>query len=91
MVRDIFAECGEINQVRFACNEDGSFRGFGHVQFTTEEATDDAVKMVGSDVNGKPLRVESPGNKDRDGGRGFINKNRGGIVSPSSKKTTFDE
>jgi len=57
-LREIFGSCGDINQVRFAMGEDGSFRGFGHVQFTSGDSTDAAVQLAGSDVNGRPIRVD---------------------------------
>jgi nucleolin len=57
-LRILFGECGEVNQVRFATAEDGGFRGFGHVQFTDGESTDAAVKLHGSDVNGRAIRVD---------------------------------
>ena len=59
-------------------DENGSFKGFGHVQFYDGAATDEAVKLAGTDINGRGCRVDyapprqrpdgaSPG---RGGGRG---------------------
>ena len=39
-MRSVFGEAGEISSVRFATNEDGSFRGFGHVSFYDGNCTD---------------------------------------------------
>lgn len=35
---EFFEKAGEIVGVRLAASEDGGFRGFGHVEFATEEA-----------------------------------------------------
>lgn len=36
---NFFKDCGEVVDVRFATRpEDGSFKGFGHVEFATVEA-----------------------------------------------------
>lgn len=43
---NLFKEAGEVVDVRFATNkDDGSFRGFGHVEFSTSE---DAQKVCAS-------------------------------------------
>lgn len=34
---EFFKEAGEIVEVRLSVAEDGSFKGFGHVEFATEE------------------------------------------------------
>jgi len=82
-MKDLFGECGEVLQVRFATGEDGGFRGFGHVQFTSGEACDAAVKLAGSDINGRAIRVDYAPPRNRPsfgdsprGGRG------GGAFSP---------
>ena len=79
-IREIFSPCGEINRIRFATNpETGDFKGFGHVEFFDGNSTDAAVKLAGTDVNGRAIRVDyaPPRNRDsfgggggRDGGRG---------------------
>lgn len=35
---NFFKEAGDVVDVRFATNEEGRFRGFGHVEFVTAEA-----------------------------------------------------
>lgn len=34
----LFKECGEIVDVRLHTDDEGRFRGFGHVEFATQEA-----------------------------------------------------
>ncbi|KAG3239966.1 hypothetical protein PI124_g15110, partial [Phytophthora idaei] len=48
-IRETFGECGEILSCRLATDrETGEFRGFGHVDFASTEAVDEAVKLAGS-------------------------------------------
>lgn len=35
---EFFKDAGEVVDIRFASNEEGRFKGFGHVEFATEEA-----------------------------------------------------
>lgn len=35
---EFFKETGEVVEVRLSAGEDGSFKGFGHVEFATVEA-----------------------------------------------------
>lgn len=35
---EFFKDVGEVYEVRLAKNAEGEFRGFGHVEFTSEEA-----------------------------------------------------
>ena len=73
-VRELFSTVGEIENVRFATlPEDGSFRGFGHVQFVNGDDTEAAVaKLQGALINGKALRIDyaPPRNRDSSGGGG---------------------
>ena len=84
-LREVFGAAGDISSVRFATAEDGSFRGFGHVSFYSPADTDKAVKLAGTDIKGRAVRVDyapprnrdslgSPGGRGpgrgRDGGRG---------------------
>lgn len=57
-VRSTFGECGDIKSVRFAEDrESGEFRGFGHVEFYDGVGVDEAMKLAGTDVMGRPIRV----------------------------------
>jgi nucleolin len=80
-VRATFADCGEITGVRFAEDrETGKFKGFGHVEFSTTEATDVAVALAGTDVCGRAIRVDFAAVKQRPafGSGGFGGGGRGG-------------
>jgi len=72
-LREAFGECGEITQVRFAEDRDtGQFKGFGHIEFANTESTNLAVKMTGTDIMGRPVRVDfaNPRKNSFGGGRG---------------------
>ena len=79
-IRAAFGECGEISSVRFATDkETGDFKGFGHVEFTETEATDKAVEMAGTDICGRPVRVDYANDKRNSmGGGGASPGGRGG-------------
>jgi len=82
-VRELFSTVGEIANVRFATNPDGSFKGFGHVEYVDGNDTDKAVKdLQGSVLNGKSLRVDYAPPRNREsfgaGGRGEGRGGRGG-------------
>ncbi|XP_022861368.1 heterogeneous nuclear ribonucleoprotein A3 homolog 1-like isoform X3 [Olea europaea var. sylvestris] len=51
-VEEFFKDAGEIVDIRFAMNEDDTFRGFGHIEFATVEA---AEKQALLELNGKHL------------------------------------
>ena len=83
-LREVFAPAGVVDRVRFAMGEDGSFKGFAHVQFSDGACTDEAVKMAGTDINGRAIRVDYAPPRDRQsvgggasGGRGRGDGGRG--------------
>ena len=77
-VRDFFADCGEIDQVRFAEDrqvDPPRFKGFGYVQFAAHcagEAVDKAVKKNGEYLMDRDLRCDysAPRTGFSGGGRG---------------------
>jgi len=70
-LREAFAECGEISQIRFATDrETGDFRGYGHMEFVNSESTDLAVQMAGTDIMGRACRVDFAADKRAGGGFG---------------------
>ena len=84
-LREVFASVGNVDRIRFATAEDGSFKGFAHVQFSDGASTDEAVKMAGTDINGRSIRVDYAPPRDRQsagggasGGRGRGDGGRGG-------------
>jgi len=80
-LREAFGECGEITQVRFAEDrETGQFKGFGHIEFAKTESTNLAVKMTGTNIMGRPVRVDfaNPRKNTFAGGRGRGPGKKGG-------------
>uniref|UniRef100_A0A0D9W9M5 RRM domain-containing protein n=1 Tax=Leersia perrieri TaxID=77586 RepID=A0A0D9W9M5_9ORYZ len=57
-VKQFFQEAGEIVDIRFSTFEDGSFRGFGHVEFATAEAAKKALELAGHDLMGRPVKLD---------------------------------
>lgn len=79
-MREIFSAAGEISSVRFATGEDGGFRGFGHVSFYNGNDVEEAIKLAGTQLNGRAIRVDfaPPRNRESTGGRGRGDGGRGG-------------
>lgn len=79
---ELFGQCGEVAKVRFATSpEDGSFKGFAHVQFSSGDSVDAAVQLYGTELNGRAIRVDYAPPRNRDslgGGRGEGGRGRGG-------------
>ena len=58
-IRAAFDSCGTITAIRFATDRNtGDFRGFGHVEFEEEDAAEKAVAVAGTNVAGRPIRVD---------------------------------
>ncbi|KAI4965265.1 hypothetical protein ZWY2020_054922 [Hordeum vulgare] len=51
-VKQFFGEAGEVCDIRFATADDGSFKGFAHVEFATTEAAQKAYELNGHDLSG---------------------------------------
>jgi nucleolin len=84
ILTEVFSQAGDVARVRMAQNEDGSFKGFAHVQFYKTEDTDAAVALAGTEVNGRSIRVDfAPPREAGGGGRGGGGRG-GGRGSPSS-------
>jgi len=91
-LRDAFGDCGEITQVRFAEDrETGHFKGFGHIEFANTESTNLAVKMTGTDIMGRPVRVDyaNPRKKNFVGARGRALGKRSGRGSDGGRGGSF--
>ena len=57
--------------MRFAADrETGRLRGFGLVEFTTLEASKKAIEKTGTEVCGRPIRVDYDAPRAEGGGRG---------------------
>ncbi|XP_061950197.1 nucleolin 2-like [Populus nigra] len=57
-VESFFKGAGEVADVRFALDADERFRGFGHVEFTTAEAAQKALKLHGTTLLGRDVRLD---------------------------------
>eukprot|EP01035_Chromulina_nebulosa_P020296 gene20296-26347_t len=81
IIRETFEKFGEVTQVRFAMDEEGSFKGFGHVEFADGDSTVEAVKVHGTTISGRAIRVDYAPPRNREstgGGRGRGGGDRGG-------------
>lgn len=58
-----------MDDVRLATKDDGSYRGYGHVEFVSEEAASKPLGKNGQDLLGHPIRLDfstkrgAPGSK----------------------------
>jgi len=57
-VKQFFEEAGEVVDVRLSTFEDGSMRGYGHVEFATAEAAQKALEFANHDLMGRPVKVD---------------------------------
>jgi cold-inducible RNA-binding protein len=92
-LKDHFSGAGKVVSVKIITDRDsGRSKGFGFIEFETEEEAANAIKMYhDSDYGGRKLAVAeakpqeprdnrgySPRNDDRRGGGGYSNDRRGG-------------
>ncbi|KAI3903793.1 hypothetical protein MKW92_012942 [Papaver armeniacum] len=56
-VINLFKVAGHIADVRFLYDENGIFRRIGYVEFATEEAAKEALKLDGKKLSGRLLRL----------------------------------
>ena len=100
-VKKVFKDCGEIEHVRFATDrETGKVRGFGYIEFVNAESVDEAMKLQGQMVMGRPIRIDYAENRrsnavfsgGKDGrGRGGEKFSRGRVGREfSGNKIRFD-
>ena len=76
-LRNAFAECGEIISVRLPTDrETGQAKGFGYIQFSSIEEAKAAVAFNGTELAGRPCRLDFAGKKPE--GSGFGGGGRGG-------------
>lgn len=81
-LRAAFAEYGNVTDARIVMDRDtGRSRGFGFVEMDDDAAAESAIEgMNGSDLDGRPLRVNEaqPRGDRRNGGGGGGGRGRGG-------------
>lgn len=101
-IKKLFKDCGEIEHVRFATDrETGKVKGFGYIEFVNAESVDEAIKLQGQMVMGRPISVDYAENRRSDavfgngkdsrghGGERF-SRGRGGRREFSGNKTRFN-
>ena len=78
-LQDFFREVGEISSVKIITDrETGRSRGFGFVEFTSEESANAAVNsMNGAELDGRVLKVSIAMERNQRSG-GYDNRDRGG-------------
>lgn len=54
----LFEASGEVREIRISRDKQGRKRGYAHVDFHTFEDTDKAVKLNGTSVAGRKIRVD---------------------------------
>ena len=71
-LHEAFAQFGEITEAKVICDRDsGRSRGFGFVTFVDEEAADKAISALdGTELDGRPVKVNVARERNRDGGGG---------------------
>jgi len=52
---EFFSDCGEVSDVRISQDENGRSRGFGHIEFATEEGAKKAIQKSGQDLEGREI------------------------------------
>jgi len=63
-LRDAFKSCGEIKEIRWLNDrESGQFKGCGFVEFNSPDAVDKAVKLNGTSVMGRAMKIDYASNK----------------------------
>lgn len=56
---EFFKHCGQMVGLRWLTNKDtGDFRGCGYIEFTTTEEADEAFKLDGATLMGRPIRMD---------------------------------
>ena len=54
-----FGKCGDVKAIRLATDrETGEYRGFGHLEFYDTASADNAAKLLGKEICGRPLRMD---------------------------------
>ncbi|XP_029102208.1 squamous cell carcinoma antigen recognized by T-cells 3 isoform X1 [Scleropages formosus] len=56
-MRDLFQDCGSIEQIRPIYNTRGTFRGYCYVQFEDKASVPNALKLDRREVDGRPMFV----------------------------------
>lgn len=65
-LREFFADCGEIKDVRVGMRPDGKSKGFAHVEFTDEAGAQAAIKKHDETLDGRRIKVDMAQRKSND-------------------------
>ncbi|XP_024197202.1 nucleolin 1 isoform X3 [Rosa chinensis] len=57
-VEEFFKDVAEVVEVRFSSDQEGQFRGYGHVEFASAEDAQKALELNGSDLLGRAVRLD---------------------------------
>ncbi|KAI8538377.1 hypothetical protein RHMOL_Rhmol09G0098200 [Rhododendron molle] len=57
-IENFFKGAGEIVDIRFSFDREGSFRGYGHVEFATVEDALKALELNGRDLLGRNVKLD---------------------------------
>jgi nucleolin len=70
-IREFFAKCGDIKEVKMINKANGTFRGFAFVEFESEESAKKAIGLSGKELDGREIKVSQAETKrDKSSGRG---------------------
>jgi len=76
-IKEFFADCGDIKEVKMINKPEGGFRGVAFVEFESEESAKEAIKLSGKELGGREIKVSpaeakksKSSNRDRGGSRG---------------------
>jgi len=57
-LREFFADCGEVVDIRLAMSAGGYSRGFAHIEFDSADASAKACKLAGERIDGRAVQVK---------------------------------
>jgi len=56
---ELFAKCGDVVSIRWLTHQDsGEFKGCGFVDYSNTDAVDEAIKLNGTEIAGRRMRVD---------------------------------
>jgi len=85
-LRDALSSAGEITEIKFVTNPDGSFWGTAFVSFADEESANRAVEMNGLDILGRPAKIQLPREDTQRGDNQGRNAKKDRFETPHKQK-----
>ncbi|KAL4492117.1 hypothetical protein ABPG73_003065 [Tetrahymena malaccensis] len=80
-IKKFFSSCGKVADACIA-EAEGKSRGFGFVEFEDRSCVENALKKVGEQIDGRPIKVEVMASRDNNS---FINERKGDITQLQGK------